>query len=227
MPRVYISPSTQENNRGVGPFTNEEKEMNAIADHLMRLLNNDGRFEFRRNSPFMNIYQCAKDSNDFKADIHVAIHSNAGGGEGTEVWAYGVGTNSERLSKFLYEHVAPLSPGKDRGVKFNPKFLEIGNQVNASSALIEVGFHDNKADATWIVNNHSAIAQAIYRGICDYFKYNYPILTVEPPIMPPVTSKQIADDDIYLSVRVREHKADQLIKDIKKMGYACERLTLA
>lgn len=229
MPKIYLSPSTQEHNRGVAPFTTEETEMNIGADHLMRLLEGDGRFEFKRNSPNMDIYQCAKDSNIFKADIHVAIHSNAGGGEGTEVWAYGLGTNSERLSKCLYKHVAPLSPGKDRGVKFNPAFVEVGDRVHASSSLIEVGFHDNKADATWIINSHSAIAQALYKGICDYFSYDYTALAVKPPVEAPVTSekKRIAEDDIYLSVRVREHLADQLTEDIKKMGYACERLSLA
>jgi len=88
MLKIYLSPSTQENNRGLSPFGTEEAGMNKIADHLMPLLIKDGRFEVRRNSISMSPHQCAYDSNDFKADIHVAIHSNAGGGQGTEVYAY-------------------------------------------------------------------------------------------------------------------------------------------
>ena len=221
MPRVYISPSTQEHNAGVGPYTTEEVEMNKIADLLMPLLDKDGRYEFKRNLPSMNPYQCAKDSNDFGTDIHVVIHSNAGGGEGTEVWAYGSGTNSERLSKCLYKHVAPLSPGKDRGVKFNSAFVEIGNRVNASSSLIEVGFHDNQADATWIANNYRAIARALYKGICDYYGYDYKALTVTP-----VVEASVTDPDVNFLVWVRTSKVDEAKKQINDLGYACEQLPL-
>src|SRR3990172_9434772 len=111
MPRIYISPSSQESNVGIGAFGTEEAEMNKIADDLMPLLTNDGRFEVKRNTPGMDVYEMAEDSNSFKADIHVAIHSNAGGGEGTEVYAFGPETNSERLAQALYKQVAPLSPG--------------------------------------------------------------------------------------------------------------------
>ena len=234
MPRIYLSPSTQEHNTGVGPYMTEMLEMNKIADLLMPLLDRDGRYEFKRNLPVMNVYQIAQDSNNFKADIHLAIHSNAGpisnmkGGEGTEVWAYGSGTNSERLSQCLYKHVAPLSPGKDRGVKFNPAFVEIGDRVNASSSLIEVGFHDNQADATWIVNNYRAIAEGLYRGICEYYGYDCPALVVEPPTEAPVAPvTKIHPNDIYLSVRVLDHLADQAIKDINGLGFAAKRMDLA
>ena len=173
MPRIYLSPSTQEHNAGVTPFTTEEAEMNKIADLLMPLLDRDGRYEFKRNLPSMNPYQCAKDSNGFGADIHVAIHSNAGGGVGTEVMTYGPNTNSERLGRALYNQIAPLSPGVDRGVKYNPNLIEVGNHVNATSALIEIAFHDNQADATWIVTSHQSIANGLYKGICDYYGYEY------------------------------------------------------
>lgn len=173
MPRIYISPSSQESNVGIGAYGTEEAEMNKIADALMPLLTNDGRFEIKRNAPSMDVYEMAEDSNQFKADIHVAIHSNAGGGEGTEVYAFGPATNSERLAQALYKQVAPLSPGADRGLKFNPELVEVGNSVHATSALIEVGFHDNALDSEWIVQSTSVIGAALYRGICDYYGYEY------------------------------------------------------
>ena len=174
MPRAYISPSTQEHNIGVPPFTNEESQMNKIADILIPLLVKDGRFITKCNDPSIgNVYSIARDSNNFKADIHVAIHSNAGGGEGTEVYAYGPGTNSERFAKCLYKHIAPLSPGADRGIKYNPKLIEVGSSVKATSALIELAFHDNIADAKWIATNYEVIALELYKGICDYYEYEY------------------------------------------------------
>ena len=182
MPRVYISPSTQDRNIGVGSFGSEESQMNKIADLLMPLLTKDGRFATLRNSPSMEVEQIAADSNKFKADIHIPIHSNAGGGEGTEVYAYGPGTNSERLAKALYNQIAPLSPGKDRGVKYKKSLIEVGDLVNATSALIELDFHDNASGAVWIASNHKAIAEALYKGICDYYGYDYRALVVVPPV---------------------------------------------
>ena len=222
MKRIYVSPSSQENNKGIGSFGTEEVAMNKIADALMPLLANDDRFEVRRNTPDMDVSEMAVDSNNFKADIHVAIHSNAGGGEGTEVYAFGPGTNSERLAQALYKQVAPLSPGADRGVKYNPALLEVGNSVHATSALIEVGFHDNALEAEWIVQSTSVIAGAIYRGICDYYGYDYRALAaLIPPVMP------AEDRDIYLSVRVLQSKSEGLVKQIQAMGYACQVLPLA
>ena len=157
--------------------------MNKIANILIPILTKDGRFSVKRNSPSMDVYQIAQDSNTWGADIHVAIHSNAGGGVGTEVYAYAPKTNSERLAQALYDQIAPLSPGADRGVKYNPKLIEVGDSVHATAALIELGFHDNQADATWIAYNSQSIANGLYKGICDFYSYDYRALTVATPVI--------------------------------------------
>lgn len=227
MKRIYVSPSTQERNIGVGPFGTEEEEMNRIADQLVPLLIKDGRFVVGRNLPVMDVAQIAFDSNNFKADLHLPIHSNAGGGEGTEVFAYGPGTESEKFAKALYNQIAPLSPGKDRGVKFNKALYEVGDKVNATSALIELDFHDDVEGAAWIASNHQSIANALYKGICDYFGYDYRALVVAPVVTAPVVPVVIPDPDMYLSVRVRVSKADALVQTIQGMGYATKKLELA
>jgi len=224
--RIYISPSSQEHNLGIGHYGTEEGGMNKVADALMPLLDGDGRFETKRNTPDMDVNQMAKDSNNFKADIHIPIHSNAGGGVGTEVYAYGPKTNSERLAQALYKQVAPLSPGADRGVKYNHSLVEVGDSVSATSALIELGFHDNALDAEWIMLSTASIAKALYLGICDYYGYDYRALAVgvsavAPPHVP------VDDRDIYLSVRVLLSKSEGLVKQIETMGYACKVLPLA
>ena len=226
MQRVYISPSTQESNIGAGTFGSEESQMNKISEFLVAFLYKDGRFTVKYNLPSMAVAQIAKDSNNFKADIHVAIHSNAGGGEGTEVYAYGPGTNSERLAKCLYDQIAPLSPGADRGVKYDPRLVEVGNTVNATSALIELAFHDNQADATWIVNNYRAIAEGLYRGICDYYRYDYPALAIEPPVEAPVAPTKVLDPDVNLVVWCPASQASKAIKGINALGYYVEQFPL-
>ena len=233
MPRIYLSPSTQQNNVGVSPFTNEEAEMNKIADALIPLLLKDGRFTIKRNTPDMDVYQIARDSNNFNSDIHVAIHSNAGGAEGTEVFAYGPKTSSERLARTLYNQIAPLSPGADRGVKYKSGLVEVGDIVGATACLIELGFHDNREDAAWLVNQPHAIALALYKGICDFYGYEYRGLTVVVPPMPIVEAtvaiqpRKFAVDDGYLWVLCREPLMEQAKKDINKLGFACDRLNLA
>ena len=229
MPRVYISPSTQEHNIGVPPFTNEQAQMNKIVDELMPLLISDGRYVIMRNMTSMTPSQAAADSNEFKADIHIAIHSNAGGGVGTEAYAYGPGTNSERLTKALYGQIAPLSPGADRGVKYKPELTEVGDRVDATSALIELGFHDNVTDATWLANEKKEIAWALYKGVCDFYGYEYIYTFVAKPIAPvtPVVKVTVPDPDIFLTVRCRISKADQAIVDINKLGFAAKKLELA
>ena len=241
MQRIYISPSTQEHNIGVTPFTTEEAEMNKIADLLMPLLDRDGRYEFKRNLPSMTPNQIAQDSNNFKADLHLPIHSNAGGGEGTEVFAYGPGTNSERFAKALYKHIAPLSPGKDRGIKFNKSFYEVGHKVSATSALIELDFHDNAAGAAWIASNHQAIAEALYKSICDYYQYDYRALVVATAVANPVPTPETikrtiafespakypaVDPDVYIAVRVRTSLIDELVKGLKDSGFSTKKIDL-
>ena len=278
MPKLYISSSTQESNRGVAPFGTEETEMSQITDVLIPLLQQDKRFTSKRNLPSMTPYQSAADSNESGADIHIAIHSNAGGGVGTEAYAYGPGTNSERLAKCLYNKIAPISPGTDRGIKYNKGLIEVGDTVKATSCLIELAFHDNATDAHWLATGEIPIAQALYKGICDYYGYDYRALVVAPPVEPPVAYRVILDGvqvialaseqdaidqvrgavdegkalkgivqstdgvnvfawvkpvvvdhdpDMYLTVRCRVSKADQAIKDINKLGFACSKLELA
>ena len=216
MPRVYISPSSQNHNAGIPPFTVEATEMNKIADILVPLLTKDGRFVVKRNSPAMEVGQMAQDSNNFKADIHVAIHSNAGGGVGTEAYAYGPNTNSERLAQSLYNQAAPLSPGKDRGVKYNKGLYEVGDSVKATSALIELGFHDNVQDALWLATNSQQIASALYKGICDYYGYDYRALVVAPPVAPPVAPavmyRVILDSKQIMAIASQE----KAISEVKK-----------
>lgn len=226
MNRIYISPSAQESNKGLVPFGTEEIEMNRIADYLIPLLTQDGRFITKRNFTSMDPYQCAADSNYFLAELHIAIHSNAGGGQGTEVFTFGPGTSSEKLGKALYNQVAPLSPGSDRGVKYNPGLIEVGNTVHATSCLIELDFHDSQAGATWIAYNHEMIATALYKGVCDYYGYKYLALTVAPPIQPPVPPADALDNDVNLVVWVQKSKAQQAVKDINSLGFYVEQFPL-
>ena len=54
-------------------------------------------------------------------------------------------------------------------------------QPRFPSVLLEIGYHDNYADATWLEGHWDAIAQQIARGLTEYFglPFIYPMDPVE------------------------------------------------
>lgn len=168
MSKIYISPSTQEKNLGAGNYGTEEQRMNEIADVVCKCLTSSG-ISWDRNSPEMTLQEVVEDSNAKKPDIHFAIHSNAGGGRGTEVLIYALGRASEVFAKIIYGKMAPLTPSQDRGIKVRTDLYEL-RKTTAQACLIEIAFHDNEEDAKFITENIQQIGAALAQGICEYFK---------------------------------------------------------
>ena len=97
---VYISASIQEWNAYFGGG-NEEGQMQPVGQRMAAILWEHG-FIVSDNNPTMTLQEVVAESNLLKPDIHVAIHSNAGGGEGTKVFCWPGGTRSEKLANLLY-----------------------------------------------------------------------------------------------------------------------------
>ncbi len=173
---VYLSPSTQEKNIGVNNYGTEEQKMNEVADVVERILKQHGIVVYR-NKLNMTIPQLVADSNDKEVDIHFSIHSNASDGKsrGSEIFCYRFGSEGERLARFAYELLSPLTPTEDRGVKegFNfygtKKHMYEVAYTNAVATLVEVAFHDCAEDAEWIMSNIELIGTALAKGILKYF----------------------------------------------------------
>ena len=179
--KVYLSPSAQERNIGYGGF-NEEFEMNLIADILDPRAKELG-FVIKRNKRDMSLNQIIADSNKFDPDIHVAVHSNAGGGEGTEIWVMKKGYEAEKLAKTIYKHLAPLTPEKDRGIRESGNSLGETSRTNAPAVIIEISFHDYKNDAIWMKKHREEIAESILKGMCEYAGIEYkPKAEINPDV---------------------------------------------
>lgn len=188
MKSVYISPSTQDKNVGVGTYGTEEKEMNLIADVVVKELTRHGVTVYR-NSPDMTVTSAVSDSNSKNPSLHVAIHSNAANGQarGCEVYCYQLEGAGSTLAKNLYKYVAALTPTADKGVKPGKDFYGPGKHMyevaytKAPAALIEVAFHDNAQDAAWIMANRGIIAVSIVKGILDTLGITYqPVAATQP-----------------------------------------------
>ena len=181
---VYLSPSMQEENIGVGDYGTEEKRMNAVCDVVQNVLQKHGVTTYR-NRTDMTLREIVSDSNSKKPDIHLAIHSNAGGSSnagrarGAEVYCYRFGGEGERLARAVYDRISAITPSSDRGVKESHSHFGSGRPLyetantTAPAALIEIAFHDNPEDANWIIYNIELIGTELARGVLDYFGIKY------------------------------------------------------
>jgi N-acetylmuramoyl-L-alanine amidase len=173
---IYLSPSTQEKNIGVGAYGTEEQRMNEVCDVVQEHLLRHGITVYR-NVPEMTLSQVVSDSNGKNPDVHFAIHSNAhqGKSRGCEVYCHRFGSAGERLARSVYKRLEPLTPTADRGVKESHSHFGAGRPLyelaytKAPAALVEVGFHDNPEDAAWILANIDTIGAALAKGVLDFF----------------------------------------------------------
>jgi N-acetylmuramoyl-L-alanine amidase len=170
--KIYISPSLQDQNVGVGSYGTEEKRMNQLANVLIPILIQSGHTVYR-NKTEMTLLQAVADSNSKKVDLHIALHSNAFNGlsRGCLVFCHKFGGPGEKYARSIYRYLEPLTPSTDQGVKEGYNYFGSGKPLyetaytNAPAVLIEVAFHDNLSDANWIINNTTPIAHAIANGI--------------------------------------------------------------
>ena len=171
MVKVFISPSSQHDNVGVGNYGTEEVRMNQVADRVEKELKRVGIVTLR-NNPSMDITQMVAASNNFGADVHLAIHSNAGGATGAEAYYYTGSTAGKKLAQAVYDNIAPMTPTGDRGVKATTELYEVW-ATNGIATLVEIAFHDNAADAAFIINNIQELGIAIAKGVCSYLGINF------------------------------------------------------
>jgi N-acetylmuramoyl-L-alanine amidase len=208
MAKVYLSPSVQSHNIGVGDFGSEQYRMNLICDFAEVYLKAQG-IETKRNNPNWKIANICGDSNAWRADRHIAIHSNAASKEeaqGTDVFYADGYADSKKLAQAIYDEVAPLSPGKDRGVKADTTLYSTGlgevRGTSATSCLIEVGFHTNEEEAKWIMESPRAIGKAIAIGVTKDLGIAFKDPDVE--IIPEDDIQKLREENTYLKGQLKE-----------------------
>ena len=169
--KIYISPSNQVANLYATGGTNEKEQCHKIAKacvyHLMRSgLNVLCTYDD-------DMYKRVKESNDFGADMHVAIHTNATANHnvtgGTQILLYALNGERAKAGNAILSRLAPLTPGKSaEKLIAKPTFYEIKN-ATGMTVYLECEFHDTKEGSDFIINNTDKIGEAIARGICDYY----------------------------------------------------------
>ena len=168
MPKVYLSPSNQTENRYAYGNTNEAEQCGRIAEASRKALERSGVQVMVGHMPSMQ--EKVRESDAFGAELHVPIHTNAFNGSimGTRMFCYNGAGRGMAACKAIFARVAPLSTGTSESIQVNPKLYEV-RVPKAPTAYLECEFHDTVEGARWIVENAAAIGEAIARGICDYF----------------------------------------------------------
>lgn len=167
--KVYLNPSVQTWNNYVLNLGTEAEHMNNIAHYMYEDLKEYEFLDVKANFDYLSLNESVKESNAFKADIHFAIHSNAGGGNGSEILTKG----NQDFAKAMYDGFMELGNFKRRGIKDGSSLYEIKNSKAQDKALIELLFHDNETEARYIVNNEQEIAHKLANTLVDYVVNNY------------------------------------------------------
>jgi N-acetylmuramoyl-L-alanine amidase len=177
---VYISPSTQEANEGFGSYGTEEMRMNLIADIVEYELQRHG-VTTARNKPAQSLTEVVAESNALKPKAHLAIHSNAsfdGTRRGTDIYIYRKGGKAEELAEDISTYLEPIVPTKPIVIRegfdaFDGKgYFEL-RRTAAPANLIEVAYHDNPADAQFIIDNIYELGSAISKGTLEFLGRDY------------------------------------------------------
>lgn len=172
MKKVYLSPSSQIHNAYTGVDTNECVQCNRIAEAAEAALTRCG-VQVKR-APFDQDMQVSiRESNAFAPDLHIPIHTNAGGGQGPLVMVYSDKSAAMTAAQPIYDAVREVTPGDGGyGVRVNPQLAEL-NATRAAAVYIECEFHDRAELARWIVDNVVMLGEAIAKGVCRYFGVQY------------------------------------------------------
>ena len=168
MPKVFLSPSNQYDNRYAYGDTTEGVQCGKIAEACRKALERSGVTVKLMHDESMQ-EKCAA-SNAFGADLHVPIHTNAFNGtvSGTRMFYYAEGGEGQKACQAIFNRLAPVTPGTSENIRADASLYEVRVPA-APTAYIECEFHDNPTASQWIVEHTTDIGEAIAQGICDYF----------------------------------------------------------
>lgn len=215
MPNIYLSPSTQEYNPYITGSGSEEYWMNRIADAMEPYLRAN-TIRFTRNTPEMtaasSIAQAARGSYDF----YLALHSNASGDGSSEgrqrgiiAFYYPTSTNGRRAADIFVKNLKEIYPLPQLVTARATTALGEVRQPKMPSVLLEIGYHDNTADARWIEENVQSIAENLSRSLSEYFAL---------PFIYPTTPRTgtVITEESALNVRAYPSMSGQVVGSVPR-----------
>ncbi len=189
--------------------------MNRIADAMEPYLRAN-TIRFTRNTPEMtaasSIAQAARGSYDF----YLALHSNASGDGSSEgrvrgiiAFYYPASTNGKRAANIFVENLKEIYPLPALVTARATTALGEVRQPKMPAVLLEIGYHDNTADALWIQENVQNIAENLSRSMTEYFTL---------PFIYPMTPRTgtVATEESALNVRALPSLSGQVVGSVPR-----------
>ena len=108
-------------------------------------------------------------ANKSKADVFVSIHTNAGGGNGTETWCYEGSRDGWRLAQSIHRALVSCLRRPSRGVKEGDFYIL--RKTAMPACLTEVVFHDNPEEERLLKEPlfRARAGFAVALGVMRYF----------------------------------------------------------
>jgi len=181
---IYLSASTQQDNRGVLNYGTEEEEMFKLRDEVEKLIlkgNHAKDFIIYKNSnKSSSLSDIVNASNRANVDTHWAFHTNAGDlkARGCEVYYHDHSTGGgKKMADIWYKKISALTPTSDRGSKSDYTLYSKGlyelRETKAHAALSEFIFHTNQDDVKFFLANTHKFALATCEAIHEYYGLIY------------------------------------------------------
>jgi N-acetylmuramoyl-L-alanine amidase len=153
-------------------------------------------------------------ANANKVDIYVSIHSNAGGGRGTEVFA--ANEMGRKVALSVVKEIAALGYS-NRGVK-NGSWLYVIKNTVAPAILIECAFVDSQEDMERF--NGELMANAIVKGLTGNLldKSSLTITHKEQKQQTQIVTEPYDNEVLYLQqllnrLKIKDYSGEELIED--------------
>ena len=184
MSKIYINPGHGGADSGaVGVGGRQEKDdalryASAVAEKL-RAAGHDVKLE-RDKDVLINVKDIAKNANLWGADLFIAFHRNAGGGEGAEcLIVTGASATSREMAQAIQSALVGVG-FRDRGVKVQDRNTYVLSHTTMPATTIECGFVDNAGDNALFDSKFNEIVQGITAAILSIAGGVVPN-TVTPP----------------------------------------------
>lgn len=162
--KIYLSPSAQPQNMYASGGTTEQAQCNRIADAAKNALERNG-YVVKKAPEGQSYVKNTEEANRWQADVHVPIHTNAGGiSKGTMGLCY-AGSVTNKYVQSVYRAVADCTPWEDLGIFARNDLYEIMH-TKMLCVYVECAFHDKKDSAEWIIKNVKLLGEAIAKGFC-------------------------------------------------------------
>ena len=180
--KIYLSPSNQSGNTYATGNTNEMAQCDKIANATATALKRCG-FEVKVGKSGDSMQNRCNESDNFNADIHMPIHTNAYNGKvtgGTRVFC--LNSKNAGVANAVLKSLGAISPGTADSLTYQTGLYEI-NVPKAVTVYVECEFHDTKTGSDWIRNNTTNIGEAICKGLCNYFGITYKSATSNAKVL--------------------------------------------